>query len=154
MMMMIHSQMHHQMMLPHHDQDLLSCTNLFQYGIMVFIPDLFAFNLSVPELGPNTGEKFFSEYNTMQIQRNASIEPHPETARCMCHLCTVLQARRALLRNPYTGTTLNAAQSKEVGVAMLPAKLAKNANDRGGRKLTLRVIQLCNQFFQARERSC
>jgi hypothetical protein len=30
-----------------------------------------------PELvGPNTGEKFFSEYNTtMQIQRNASIEP-------------------------------------------------------------------------------
>jgi hypothetical protein len=41
MMMMIHPQMHHQVMLPHHDQDLLSCTNLFQYGIEFFIPDLF-----------------------------------------------------------------------------------------------------------------
>jgi hypothetical protein len=27
-------------MLPHHDQDLLSCTNLFQYGIEIFIPDI------------------------------------------------------------------------------------------------------------------
>jgi hypothetical protein len=31
----------------------------------------------------------------------------------------------------YTGTTLNAAQSKEVDVAMLPAVLAKNASARG-----------------------
>jgi hypothetical protein len=63
-----------------------------------------------PELGPNTDEKFFSEYNTMQIQRNVSIEPNPETARCMCHL---YGTGPALLRNPYTGTSLNAAQSKE-----------------------------------------
>jgi hypothetical protein len=41
MMMMIHPQMHHQVMFPLHDQDLLSCTNLFQYGIVVFIPDIF-----------------------------------------------------------------------------------------------------------------
>jgi hypothetical protein len=47
MMMMIHpQQMHHQVMLPHHDQDLLSCTNLFQYGIVVFIPDLFCIQSS------------------------------------------------------------------------------------------------------------
>jgi hypothetical protein len=39
-----------------------------------------------PELGPNTGKKFLSEYNTMQIKQNASIEPNPETAWCMCHL--------------------------------------------------------------------
>jgi hypothetical protein len=81
-----------------------------------------------PELSPNTGEKFFSEYNTMQIQQNASIEPNPETARCMCHL---YGTGPALLRNSYTGTTLNAAQSKEVDVAMLPAVLAKNASARG-----------------------
>jgi hypothetical protein len=82
-----------------------------------------------PELGPNTGEQFFSECNTMQIQRNASIEPNPETARCMCHL---YGTGPALFRNSYTGTTLNAAQSKEVDVAMLPAVvLAKNANARG-----------------------
>jgi hypothetical protein len=54
------------MLLPHHDQDLLSCTNLFQYGIEIFIPDIFAFNLSAPELGPNTGENVFFEYNAMQ----------------------------------------------------------------------------------------
>jgi hypothetical protein len=42
MMMMIHPhQMHHQVMLPHRDQDLLSCTNLFQYGIVAFITDIF-----------------------------------------------------------------------------------------------------------------
>jgi hypothetical protein len=64
----------------------------------------------------------------MQIQRNASIEPNPETAQCMCHLYST---GPALLRNLYTGTTLNAAQSKEVDVAMLPAVLAKNASARG-----------------------
>jgi hypothetical protein len=64
----------------------------------------------------------------MQIQRNASIEPRPETALCICHLCGT---GPAFLRNPYTGTTLNAAQSKEVDVAMLPAVLAKNAGARG-----------------------
>jgi hypothetical protein len=64
----------------------------------------------------------------MQIQRNASIEPNPETARCMCHL---YGTGPALLRNSYTGTTLNAAQSKEVDVALLPAVLAKNASARG-----------------------
>jgi hypothetical protein len=118
MVMMIHPQMHRQVMLPHHDQDLLSCTNLFEYGIVVFGSALlftpfalvrlnsdlyasiricqlpgkhgpfrtqeagkrvlgfeavsaavfFAFNLSAPELGPNTCENVFSEYNTMQIQ--------------------------------------------------------------------------------------
>jgi hypothetical protein len=41
MMMMIHHQMLHQVMFPHHDQDLLSCTNLFQYGIVDCIPDIF-----------------------------------------------------------------------------------------------------------------
>ena len=81
-----------------------------------------------PELGPNTGEKFFSEYNTMQIQQNASIEPNPETARCMCHL---YGTGPALLRNSYRGTTLNAAQSKEVDVAMQPAVMATNASTRG-----------------------
>jgi hypothetical protein len=81
-----------------------------------------------PELGPNTGEKFFSEYNAMQIQRNASIAPHPETDRCMCHLCGT---GPALLRNPYTGTPLNAAQSKELDVAMLPAVSTKNPSARG-----------------------
>jgi hypothetical protein len=42
-----------------------SPTNLFQYGIVVFISDIFAFNLSALELGPNTGEKVFSECSTM-----------------------------------------------------------------------------------------
>jgi hypothetical protein len=37
----------------------------------------------------------------------------------------------ALLRNSYTGTTLNAAQSKEVDVAMPPAVLAKKTSARG-----------------------
>jgi hypothetical protein len=87
-----------------------------------------------PELGPNAGDKFFSEYNTMQIQRNASIEPNPETARCMCHLYST---GPALLRNSYTGTTLNAAQSKEVDVAMLPAVLAKNASARGSSQVNI-----------------
>jgi hypothetical protein len=64
----------------------------------------------------------------MQIQRNASIEPNPETARCMCHL---YGTGPALLRNSCTGTMLNAAQSTEVDVAMLPAVLAKNASTRG-----------------------
>jgi hypothetical protein len=81
-----------------------------------------------PKLGPNTGEKFFSECKTMQIQQNTSIEPNPETAQCMCHL---YGTGPALLRNSYTGTTLNATQSKEVDVAMLPAVLAKNASARG-----------------------
>jgi hypothetical protein len=64
----------------------------------------------------------------MQIQQNASIEPNPETARCMCHF---YGTGPALLRNSYMGTLLNAAQSKEVDVAMLPAVLAKNASARG-----------------------
>jgi hypothetical protein len=156
-MMMIHPHMHHQVMLPHYDQDLLSCTNLFQYyGIVVFILDCFciqsfcsgtwpntqarkSFLSSTPcryneiqayvepELGPNTGKQFFSEYNTMQIQRNASIEPNPETAQCMCHLHGT---GPVLLRNSYPGNTLNAAQSKEVDVAMLPAVLARNVSAR------------------------
>jgi hypothetical protein len=58
----------------------------------------------------------------------SSIEPNPETARCICHL---YGTGPALLRNSYTGATLNAAQSKEVDVAMLPAVLAKNASTRG-----------------------
>jgi hypothetical protein len=64
----------------------------------------------------------------MQIQRNASIEPNPEIARCMCHLDGT---GLALLTNSYICTTLNAAQSKEVDVAMLPAVLAKNESARG-----------------------
>jgi hypothetical protein len=63
-----------------------------------------AFNLSAPELGPHTaGEKVFS--------------------------CSTGPA--LLIRNPYTGTTLNAAQSKEVDIAMLLAELAKKTSDRG-----------------------
>jgi hypothetical protein len=82
-----------------------------------------------PELGPNTGEKFFSEYNTMQIQQNAITEPNPETAWCMCHL---YGTGPALLRNSYTGTMLNAAQSKEVDLAMLGQQYwQKNTNARG-----------------------
>jgi hypothetical protein len=47
----------------------------------------------------------------------------------MCHL---YGTGPALLRNSYTGTMLNAAQSKEVDVAMLPAVLlAKKASARG-----------------------
>jgi hypothetical protein len=80
------------------------------------------------ELGPNTGEQFFPEHNAMQTQQNASIAPHPEMDRCVCHLCG---AGPALLRNPCAGTPLNAAQSKEVDVAMLPAASAKNPSARG-----------------------
>jgi hypothetical protein len=93
----------------------------------------FAFNLSALELGLNTGERLFSEYNTMQIPQNASIEPSPKTARCMCHL---YGTGPALLRNSHTDTTLNAAQSKEVDVTMLPAVLAKNASARGSQVKT------------------
>jgi hypothetical protein len=50
----------------------------------------------------------------------------------MCHLCGT---GPALLRNLYTGTTLNAVQSKEVDVAMLAAELAKNASDRGSQQV-------------------
>jgi MFS-type transporter involved in bile tolerance (Atg22 family) len=39
--------------------------------------------------------------------------------------------RTGIVQNSYTGITLNAAQSKEVYVAMLPAVLAKNASARG-----------------------
>jgi hypothetical protein len=42
-----------------------------------------------------------------------------------------LRYRTGIVKNSYTGTTLNAAQSKEVDVAMLPAVLAKNASARG-----------------------
>jgi hypothetical protein len=48
-------------------------------------------------------------------------------------MCHIYGTGPALLRNSYMGTTLNAAQSKEVDVAMLPAVLllAKNASARG-----------------------
>jgi hypothetical protein len=98
------------------------------------------------DLGPNTGKKLFSEYNTMQIQQNASIYPNPETARCLCHL---YGTGPALLRNSCTGTTLNAAQSKEGSGCSNAASSIGKMQVLGGRKSTFRVTQRGNQFFQA-----
>jgi hypothetical protein len=69
MMMMIHPQMHHQVMLYLIMIKTFSPVPIsFSMASWSSSQIFFAFNLSAPELGPNTGENIFSEYNTMQIQ--------------------------------------------------------------------------------------
>jgi hypothetical protein len=53
-----------------------------------------------------------------------------------------LRHRTGIVKKSYTGTTLNAPQSKEVDVAMLPAVLAKNVSARGSQVDTQGDINL------------